>query len=195
MLWSWEILTGFRTASVLKIGYLGAIVVPAIKYADPVLRSAGGNSSDLLGLSFLASIALAVAHVANEIFCPHLLRVYPTFVLYHKAISEYTQQHDIIATAQNKRRMTNLSREVGASLNVDDATRESLSQAILSTVDDLEPEPVSVLNTYEQDWEKANLSFAIVRLLVIFFYFVSAVLGLMLMYRLTLAIVGNIHFF
>lgn len=193
---TWESLTGFRTANVLSIGYVGALAVPLIKLAGPTVVSLGKGSETLLALAFLASLALAIAHAANEILCPQLIRSYPSFALFHKAVSEFAQQRKMIeTTAQDDKEKRLLSAVAVAYPHLAVADAKALMKAINDETTPLATPLPTVIDTYQEDWLSANAKNPVARYCVATFYGLAAVFGSVLAVRITAAVVRHAGWF
>jgi len=181
---SWEFLTGFRTARVLTVGYIGTLAVPMFKLVEGSLSVAGKVPDNYLALAFLASLLLSLAHMANEICCPQLIRQFPSFVQFHKAVSEFVQQASTIEKAQKSR-----AEEDGKAVvmerhpDLDDAKGlELLVKTAREVIAPYKRRIPSIVETFEEDWHAANRALPAIRYTVAALYagaggFGSALIG------------------
>lgn len=189
-LFRWESLALLRNVSILRIGYAGVIVVPAISYGIVIWNGAYPEATVTLPLpllvAFVASCFLAVGHLLNEVFTPKLIKIYGSLQRYEQVLAEIVKNRDVIYRASEATTRLVTTKRLRETFG--DAPAEvldDLSRAIAGEVSVLQRTPEkgeATLATYEDDWNAANIKALPLRITILVCYVAASVLTAWLTY-------------
>lgn len=182
---TWEALGAAREVSILRIGYFGSVVVPALAYgieiwnrAHPALRVA---LPDDFFITYLGTILLGMGHLLNELCVPRLVKMHGTLQGYEHALAEIAANRNVIFKAgQASAHFIALEKLRSAfSGEVDPAIIERVAEVIGERVAEIDPslvgpKPEHVITAYAADWEEANQRYVALRILIVFLYVMAA---------------------
>jgi hypothetical protein len=182
---SWEKLSHFRTANILRMGYVIAFLVPPVSYViityNHIFPAHGVQLPKSMFLVFLGSLALAAAHLINQIACPNLIKTYGSLFVLSQSLARFAQEQAVIENAALQATKRTVSRAIRKSQNsLDDADVAALTQAVVEVADELEEEAKEArpIDAYAAYWRKANTSLLAVRIVIALLYGTAAAIAL-----------------
>lgn len=189
---SWQGLSNFRNASVLKIGYLGAVVTPV--YSAFVLRIESLLDVDIglpwvLIALFAGSFFLTIGHLLNELVCPILIKEFQSLDSYRLNLSNYVaQQSTIDEQVRRFQRLVSKDEFYKTFPEAPEGAAEIFSDAVAivlnnETQREQYAKIAGELTGFEIIWNGENTSLMAVRATISALYAIAALIALILFLR------------
>jgi hypothetical protein len=183
----WESLALLRSVSILRIGYLGVVVVPTLAYAivewNKLLPNHQIELPLALFLTFLGSTFLATGHLLNETLCPKLIKLHGTHHRYRMFLSEFISCEDtIFRAAETSEKLLVMEqllaklRDLGASPDQIGLVAEATAAKILELLQVPQPDEPTITD-HAEIWGTANNSRPVVRWIIAIFYGAAALIA------------------
>lgn len=192
---NWSSLSGVGNVSVLKFSYLSVIAIPvlasSIEWINSIPRPESLHISQIhlslpTALFFFGSIALALATLLQDIFCPNIIKQHRSVDNYRRSILQ--QQQLDVAIEQRvraadcvkvKKEITKIADQIGSGAEKDFII--TFSEQITSIIDDsiseIEPENASILPHAFFEWDSENCRLGALRAVITWLYYSSAAIA------------------
>lgn len=187
----WESLGLLRAIAMLRVGYLGVVIVPLLAYAINTWNTPLSVDSPFrltlpfsMLLTFVGSAVLSTGHLLNEIFCARLVKIYGTLQNYQASIGKFVEHENMIFLAgQSAERNLGLvlsQEQVGT---LPEETRKAFAAALsdfLVQQDQCIERDSKPITEYRAEWKTASASLKPLRYIVAACYISAAVIGAIL---------------
>jgi len=174
-----------RSASFLKIGYIGLVSVPVASYIIITIKqygvAPGLSLPPAMLFLFLGSLLLSIAHFLNEILCPEVIRRYRSFDEYRASVASSILHYETILQAYTRHYRAQYVEKITEHLeDLDPRSINALADTISTVNADIAREREAKQLPIGNDrtiWERDNLSMRLQRYFIAILYGVSGIIA------------------